>query len=61
MELLLLIAATICWAAVAILGFGWFGTHSDPVTILGWAGLGWFLFGLYLLVPGTIARLRPPA
>ena len=61
MELLLIIAAVICWAVGAILGFGWFGTHADAVTILGWACLGFFFYGLYIIVPAVVARRNPPA
>lgn len=61
MEVLLLVAAVICWGITAVLGFGWFGTHSDPLTAIGWAGLGLFFYGLFMLVPAVIARARPPA
>lgn len=60
MELLLLLAAIICWAVGAITGFQWFGANLDPVAILGWTNLGLFFFGLYMIVPAFIARTRPP-
>lgn len=61
MELLLLLGAIICWAVVAVLGFGWFGTNGDPMTAFGWLGLGLFLYGLYLIIPPLIVRRNPPA
>lgn len=61
MELLLLLAAIICWAIGAVTGFQWFGANLDAVAILGWACLGLFFFGLWHLVPAFVARRNPPA
>jgi hypothetical protein len=61
MELLLLLAAIVCWAVGAVTGFQWFGANLDAVAILGWVSLGLFFYGLYIIVPGLVARRNPPA
>lgn len=61
MELLLLLAAIICWAIGAITGFGWFGAAWDINQIVGVVSLGLFFYGLYLIIPPIVTRTRPPA